>query len=711
MKRAILNLSISLCTVSILFASDTSQDQDFQSLLDNASDIATKKAINTNYMPAVVTVINAQTFLDAGIQNVAEALDMLPGMQEQVSPMGYTINTVRGLKTPNSYYADQVKILVDGVAINNDVTGTGSFYLDFPMQLVEKIEVLRGPASTMYGGGAYYGAINIITRLGSSKKQNQIYAGGGSYGTITAGTDLFTTQNGWDIYTDGYATSNDKALPFTPNGGTPRYTDEAKRDYSVGFKAKKDGWEFLTRLKHETSGNFYSFEGGLNPIPDRPENHSNIYFLSQLKYTTNIDDYKLETKLNYSHRNESVNANINNIATVDGYPIDGFYAIENLQEENFGVESTLTIPTIDSNDILIGVGATYDKVTQDNYFSSLENTIVENGISGDASFRYNANNEPAYWLDPTSTTVVPNNISRTNIYTYAQDLISINDKTDLILGLRLDNYSDFGSELSKRTGIVYRASDEITLKLLYGSAYRLPTFTEAYALGHINLRMGDPTMKPEEANTYETAIVYTPNFYNKFSLNFYYTKLHNVIDIEELDGTPIGYQNQRDRETKGVEFEYFYKTGVKHNFYFNASYINADYTSSKDGSTQATADPAINMSMPDISPIMFKALYIYKPTSKLSFGTAWKYFSATTATKILWVVDEVNSGQIQSSVPAVHIFDETATYHFTSSNEIRFSVKNLFNAVVLQPAYYYDSAKDGIQREGRNYMITYVQRF
>lgn len=697
-----------------LFAMDDNT-QDLESLLNDATTIATKKSLNVDYLPSVVTVIDAQTFIDAGVQNISQALDMLPGFQVQVSPMGYTITTVRGFKNPNAYFADKTLILIDGVPINNSVTGTASFYLDFPMRLVKKLEVLRGPASTMYGGGAYYGAVNIITRLGSSQKNNQVYVGGGSYGAITAGTNIFTTANGWNIFADGYVYSNNKALPLS---GYSSKTDEATKDFSIGFKATKGDWEFLTRLKQETSGNYYSFEGEFNPLPNRGENHTNLYFLSQLKNKTSFEDYTLETKVNYSHRKENVNANIASVSSEAKYVgtrLNGFYTTQTIGEDNYGFESSLTLPQIALNDILLGVGVTYDVVSKDNYFSSVENAI-QNGdmatLRNDANFPYNAVYEPAYWLNPTATTILPNGISRTTAYVYAQDLISITKRIDLILGLRFDNVSDVGNELSKRVGFVYRASDTTTLKLLYGSAYRAPTLTEKYALGHINLRMGDNDLKPEESNTYEFAMVYAPNFYNKFTLNFYYTVLHNAIDLEELGYTAAGYAQYPDRKSKGVEFEYFFKTPMKHDFYLNLSYTNTNYISPQDTHTGAQdknlvpPDPSILERMPDISPFMAKALYIYKPTSTLSFGTAWRYFSATTRPRTIWVVE----GGDDISVKEASIFDETVTYHITPTSTLQATVKNLFHERVMQPAYYY-YVKGGIEREGQNYMFTFTQRF
>ncbi len=66
---------------STLYASPADSVDDFESLINELSDIATKKSINVDYLPSVVTVIDAQTYRDSGIQNVGEALNMLPGIQ------------------------------------------------------------------------------------------------------------------------------------------------------------------------------------------------------------------------------------------------------------------------------------------------------------------------------------------------------------------------------------------------------------------------------------------------------------------------------------------------------------------------------------------------------------------------------------------------------------------------------------------------------
>lgn len=251
-------------------------------------------------------------------------------------------------------------------------------------------------------------------------------------------------------------------------------------------------------------------------------------------------------------------------------------------------------------------------------------------------------------------------------------------------------------QLSKRAGLVYRASNTTILKLLYGSAFRVPSLVEGYGNGHISLRAGDSRLKPEETDTYEMVGIYTPNLNHKFSLNLFYSQLKNIIDLEEIDSTATGYQNMKQRYAKGAEFEYFYRTAREHNFYLNGSYVYAQYTvPSKNGASE------IDQSMPDISNVMLKAMYVYRPTEELSLGTAWRYFSQTKP-------NEGYSGS--KDISEMHILDQTATYRFSPNSEMRLTVKNLFDTEIRMPSYNYVTA-GGVLREGRNYFLSYIYNF
>jgi len=706
-----IQLAIPLILLSLtqLVVAQTDESlEDFESLLNSASNIATKKSINVDYLPSVVTVINAETFVDAGIVNVGEALGMLPGIQMQMSTLGQPITTVRGFKTPNSFIADKVKILVDGVAINNEASGTAGFFMDFPLKLVKRIEVLRGPGSTVYGAGAIYGAVNIITTLGSAGDEDQMYLGVGSYEYTTLGGNFNTSIGDYKIHTDAYYSKNDKQLEDKDLSQDKRFTDEKMKNTSVGLKVTNGGFEFLTRYKESHYGNFYQRKGDV--IPNEDKGHKDIYYLAQVSYKTDINDYELTTKLNYSHRESDVTGYFeNNVTKVNnelgalGLPANNkaFYIRDHQVEQNVQAEAILSLPKIASNDINIGVGFRKVYITTNDFYSSVENVLQNNTPLSSGVIAYLQNKEPAYAQNINSTCIF-NKTSRTILHANLEDLISISKKTDIVLGIRADDYSDMGLNYSYRAGGVYRATDEVVLKLLYGSSFRVPSFTEAYTEGHIGYRAGDASLKPERVNTYETSLVFKPNFNNKLTLNAYYSELSNVIDLEELESTPAGYQNMRARTTQGVEAEYFYKFQNSHNFYFNASYVDAEYIIPIDSSSPTE----IEQSMPDISQLMLKALYIYHPTSNLSFGTTWQYYSKTTETQLNWLADDEG----YRGVRAQNIFDETITYRFLNSSAIRFTIKNIFDEEVRLPSYY-NSQSGGVLREGRNYYLDYTYSF
>ena len=152
----------------------------------------------------------------------------------------------------------------------------------------------------------------------------------------------------------------------------------------------------------------------------------------------------------------------------------------------------------------------------------------------------------------------------------------------------------------------------------------------------------------------------------------------------------------KQRYAKGVEFEYFYRTAREHSFYLNGSYVYAQYTvPSKNGASE------IDQSMPDISNVMLKAMYVYRPTEELSLGTAWRYFSQT----------KPNEGYSDSiDISEMHILDQTATYRFSPNSEMRLTVKNLFNTKVRMPSYNYVTGGE-VVREGRNYLLSYIYNF
>ena len=267
---------------------------------------------------------------------------------------------------------------------------------------------------------------------------------------------------------------------------------------------------------------------------------------------------------------------------------------------------------------------------------------------------------------------------------------------DLVLGARVDDYSDIGAHISSSAGLVYRASDELIAKLLYGSAFRAPSFYEKYTSGHIYYGHGVEGILPEETDTYEASLIYMPNLNHKFSLNAHYSELTNVIDSDRTSNNYVGYINMKPRVNKGVEFEYYFKTRETHNLFFNATYTDSQFAF-----PPRDTDPTFDQSVPDVSKAMFKAVYVYHPTNKLSLGSAWSHYSQTTQ-------DEQTNRD--TTVEKQYTFDETITYKFSNASQVRLTIKNLLDRESRVPSRSYN-VPGGELREGRNYFLNYSYLF
>ena len=683
--------------------------EDLNTLLEEASDIATKNALNIDYLPSVVTVIDAKTLRLAGITNLAEALDMLPGFQMQRNSIGYTMTTVRGFKNPNAYLSDKIKILLDGIPVHYETAGSSHFFLDFPMELIKKIEILRGPASSLYGAGSLYGTVNIISKLGSNTSVNRLHLNTGSYQHYSAGANVYEPMGEWNFFADGYYQQNNKQV-YAKTGNKQGESDNTLKSYTAGFRLDNGTWAVNTRLKGNRAGNGYSFEGKFNPIPNRDEGHGSNYFLSELSYQHNVNDVELSAKAGYSHREVWLDANlltVNKVASRFGKiditnMQDGLYIEEETHEENVHLEFSGAFTAHRFHTLLASGGIDYTFVSKDDYYNSVENYISRHDSEITShpnyeNFKFNEYNEPGYWNNPT-TSKLQSDVDRTDIYAFLQDLIALTPNLDLTLGLRADHYSDFGIELSKRAALVYRANDTAIFKLLYGSAFRAPSFVEAYANGHIYYRQGHEDIHSEQTDTYEAVVILKPTYRHRFMINYFYSILDNVIDLEEDPTTPEGYINYDRRISQGIEAEYNYKCPERHNLYLNATYVDAEYSTFE--------EYQIKGAMPDVSRVMLKGLYIYRPSSRLSFGTAWRYFGDTTSSDLPWVIQD----ERQTSIKAFHVFDETVTLALNEHSHIRLSVKNLFDAKIKDPSYYY-RYDGGVLREGSEIFLGYEATF
>jgi iron complex outermembrane receptor protein len=145
--------------------------------------------------------------------------------------------------------------------------------------------------------------------------------------------------------------------------------------------------------------------------------------------------------------------------------------------------------------------------------------------------------------------------SRTGYYVYAQDEWNINPSWDFTAGLRYDLYSDFDGTLNPRAALVWKTKPDLTTKLLYGRAFRAPTFVELYTINN-PVAIGNPNLKPETNDVYELAWAYqaTPKW--SIGLNLFRYQVNNLIVFVKDPTSPTATaQNYGSQSGSGFEFE------------------------------------------------------------------------------------------------------------------------------------------------------------
>ena len=266
---------------------DESKLQEFLNVKVSAS---SKKELTTRETPGIVTVITADEIRRSSASDLMEVLEMVPGFD-----FGHDVDFMIGVGLRGNWSNDgKVLLLVDGIEFNDLLYQNIPFGNHFPVDQIERIEVIRGPGSAIYGGTAEYGVISIITKGGNGFEGINVYGeygmlenatgrsniglqmgksfGKGIYGDISfhKGTHLLSDQNYQDLYYE-YDEVNLKDLSGTNT-----------TNLNIGLNIKG--------IQIRTLYDFYKFN-----MPDYTNDFSNLAF--DLKY-----DYKINDKFTFVPR-------------------------------------------------------------------------------------------------------------------------------------------------------------------------------------------------------------------------------------------------------------------------------------------------------------------------------------------------------------------------------------------------------------------------
>lgn len=526
-------------------------DSDFLNSLEEVSEIATKTKLNIDDTPSFVTVLHGNKLQRIGIDNVFEALAQVPGVELTRELSGVPIVVFRGVGQKG-----EVKLMIDGVSINNSFRGSIYYYLDFPIELVERIEVIRGAGSVLYGSNAMSGVINIITKSSQIGTQNSIFTSLGTYHALKGGAIVSQKFGDFKLALDTYYQKDDKSI---------KGTDREIQDYTFGINVENENFSFLARVKSSKTGNAYGILGQTDYDTDK-FNNNNKNFFTKLAYQDMISQNNtLSAHIGYSMYTQTIELSDPSLQIFNS----------RYKEESYFAEANLISKSFADNELLFGI-----RVESSN---ELNNDWQENGL-----------HKP--------NQLIASDFTRDILSIYFNDIYSLSPNLDISAGLRYDYYSDVGYSYSPNLGVVYRINKEVRLKASYSHAFRAPSWIELDA---------NTNFQAEKSDTIEAGIIIKPNQHHTLKVNAYASVIDNLIT--QLGPTYI--QNSKNN-FYGTELEYLFIPTNNLDINLIASYIHAKNDDGEDLSGIANVIASSSLTYKSQTGLTFASLLKYVSGSK-----------------------------------------------------------------------------------------------
>ncbi|MCU7904733.1 MAG: TonB-dependent receptor [Candidatus Thiodiazotropha sp. (ex Epidulcina cf. delphinae)] len=504
--------------------------------------------------PAAVTVITAKDIKATGSTNLAEILESVPGIHVRASQFAS-----RPLVQFRGASATQTLLMVNGTPMRDLMWVFGIFWKGLPTSMIERVEIIRGPGSSLFGADASAGVINVITKTAGTIKHSEVGVRKGGFDTNTGWIQYGGDWNGFNVgltmesySTDGHdphietdaQTIQDQAMG-TDASLAPGNARFGWRNTDVRVSVAKEHWRLhLDYMRHRDLEIGLTGAGVLDPVTRASNNRFNI---DLLYLNDNFHgDWSLDAELRYRDLEYTSGDGFQEHppGAFDGDYPDGVINQMRSSERRLAFEISGLYRGIDDHSLRLGVGYTW----QDLYHVE---QFINRGIGPDGNPL--PPNGPPMDISDTPYAFAPEKMRKIN-YLFLQDVLALSDEWELTAGVRYDHYSDFGKTLNPRLALVWQSTDKLTTKLMYGLAFRPPSFQELFA--ETSFTLPNPNLEPERSKTIELSFSYLANRDLNLGMNVYRFQQSDFIRAGTVPGlSKPQYQNAGEHMIRGIELE------------------------------------------------------------------------------------------------------------------------------------------------------------
>ena len=510
-------LLLLLCAAATGFAQQTTQDLS-QASLEELANIqvysASKHLQSVSEAPSSVTIITADEIQKYGYRTLADILRSVRGFNVTYD-REYTYVGVSGINRPESLN-NSVLLLIDGHRTNDDIYGQAFLGPEFPLNvdLIERVEIVRGPSSSLYGTSAFLAVINVITRKPNQLKGFEVAFEPASFGTYQGRASYGGSRGGLDMLLSGDFYNSAGQTLFYPEFDTPA------TDYGFARNCDYESYQhFLATvsLRGFTLQGVYGArnkgipEGAVGTLFDDPQ----TYTFDSVRYFD----------LGYQR------------PVAEGWDLEARTAVSrHLYHAVFPFS-----PAAPGDPNLLNYDAAWG--TWWNGEVKLHRSLERNDLTFGTEFEDDLQRDQVnYNIDPYLEYIDSRPPSSGVWALYGQDEFAITRKLSLSAGVRYDRYSTFGGTTNPRLGLIYRPFSQTALKLLYGSAFRAPSAYEEYynALGQFQANLD---LQPETIKSYELSLEQGLGKRFHLSANVFRNQLTRLIVEEPNSSGLLVFQN------------------------------------------------------------------------------------------------------------------------------------------------------------------------
>jgi iron complex outermembrane receptor protein len=510
--------------------------------------IATGYKQHITEAPAVASVITAEHIRAMGLRDLDQILEAVPGLHVALSPGSYNpVYSIRGIYSSRN---PQTLVLINGFPITHIFAGNrGEKWAGMPVEMIARVEVIRGPGSALYGADALAGVINIIT-----KNANDIdgLEAGASYGS-------FDTQAGWLLYgglvngwsvafglevldTDGHReeigsdeqTRRD-AIDMTSATLAPGSVNLEMQGVDLRLELEKAHWKIRAGYQGRYGvGTGAGLNQALDPFGSGNSERLNLDVTYQIPEIVKNWDFKTS----FSYFDTVLETDDTRLlpSGAFGFFPEGMVGEPSQYERHYRYDMSALFSGIEAHQLNFGLGYHYLDLYRieesKNFDLSMGFPPVDLGsvvaVSGDERFNEERHREITYF--------------------FMQDDWKISRDLSLTGGLRYDHFSDFGGTLNPRLALVW-SSGNLTSKFLYGRAFRAPSIAEQFNRNN-PVAIGNQNLDPETIDSYEVAFDYAYSPDMRLGLNLFYYQMEDMIRF-----MPVA-ENKGSQMGKGLELEF-----------------------------------------------------------------------------------------------------------------------------------------------------------